>query len=151
MPVRLTARARSNGTVATVVHAGPLLVFITTLYQLCQRMGIPFLPTYAWVSLWTAALVMVCAVTDASFLMRYFTRFTDEIFAALISMIFIYEAVWALMRESRGLSDSPDPSSQNGLPARDGGTTRSFTSARLGSRGWPSTSGSVSRCSPFRC
>jgi len=91
---------------------GPLLVFITTLFQLCQRMGIPFLPTYAWVSLWTAALVMVCAVTDASFLMRYFTRFTDEIFAALISMIFIYEAVSALMRESRGLSDSPDPSSQ---------------------------------------
>ena len=32
-------------------------------------------------------------MTDASCLMRFFTRFTDEIFSALISFIFIYEAV----------------------------------------------------------
>lgn len=29
--------------------------------------------------------------------MRYFTRFTDEIFAALISIIFIYEAIKSLV------------------------------------------------------
>lgn len=90
---------------------GPLLVFITTLYQLCLRMEIPFLPTYAWVSLWTAGLVIILAITDASFLMRFFTRFTDEIFAALIAMIFIYEAIAALTRESQGISSASDPSS----------------------------------------
>jgi hypothetical protein len=42
-------------------------------------------------------LLLILAVTDASCMMRFFTRFTDEIFAALISLIFIYEAVKALV------------------------------------------------------
>jgi mannitol/fructose-specific phosphotransferase system IIA component (Ntr-type) len=76
---------------------GPLLVFTIILYRLCRDMSLPFLPTYAWVGLWTAAFVLVLAATDASFLMRYFTRFTDEIFSALISLIFIVEAIKALV------------------------------------------------------
>ncbi|MFQ5731136.1 MAG: PTS sugar transporter subunit IIA [Planctomycetaceae bacterium] len=76
---------------------GPLLVFTALSYQLCEEYGIPFLPTYAWVGLWSALFVMLLAATDASALMRYFTRFTDEIFAALISIIFIYEAVKSLL------------------------------------------------------
>ena len=42
-------------------------------------------------------MLVVLAATDASCLMRYFTRFTDEIFSALISVIFIYEAIKALV------------------------------------------------------
>ncbi len=37
--------------------------------------------------------VSILGVTDASCLIRRFTRFTDEIFAALISIIFLVEAV----------------------------------------------------------
>jgi hypothetical protein len=77
---------------------GPLLVFTAVLFRLCIDLQIPFLPTYAWVGLWTALLLLVLAATDASSLMRFFTRFTDEIFAALISTIFIYEAVKALVQ-----------------------------------------------------
>jgi mannitol/fructose-specific phosphotransferase system IIA component (Ntr-type) len=76
---------------------GPLLVFTAILYRLCIDLQIPFLPTYAWVGLWTALLLLVLTATDASCLMRYFSRFTDEIFAALISSIFIYEAIKALV------------------------------------------------------
>lgn len=76
---------------------GPLLVFTAILYRACNDLQIPFLTTYFWVGLWTALLLVVLAVTNASFLMRYFTRFTDEIFAALISAIFIYEAIKALV------------------------------------------------------
>jgi mannitol/fructose-specific phosphotransferase system IIA component (Ntr-type) len=76
---------------------GPMLVFTGILYRLCQDWNLPFLPTYAWVGLWTALLLVLLAAFDASCLMRYFTRFTDEIFAALISLIFIYEAVKALV------------------------------------------------------
>jgi mannitol/fructose-specific phosphotransferase system IIA component (Ntr-type) len=77
---------------------GPLLVFTAILYGLCVDLQIPFLPTYAWVGLWTALLLLVLAATEASCLMRYFTRFTNEIFAALISIIFIYEAIKGLVR-----------------------------------------------------
>jgi mannitol/fructose-specific phosphotransferase system IIA component (Ntr-type) len=72
---------------------GPLLVFTGVLYELCGRMGLPFLPVYAWVGLWTGAFTVIAAVTNASRWIRYCTRFTDEIFAVLISVIFIYEAI----------------------------------------------------------
>lgn len=75
---------------------GPLLVFTAILYRLCQDMGIPFLPTYGWVGLWSAGFILLLVATDASCLMRFFTRFTDEIFSALISIIFIFEAIKAL-------------------------------------------------------
>ncbi len=76
---------------------GPLLVFTAILYRLCADLGVPFLPVYGWVGLWAAGFLVILAVTDASCLMRYFTRFTDEIFSGLISMIFIYEAVKSLV------------------------------------------------------
>lgn len=75
---------------------GPLLVFTWILYGLCNDYGVAFLPARAWVGLWTTLFLLVLAATDASCLMRFFTRFTDEIFAALISLIFIYAAVEAL-------------------------------------------------------
>lgn len=72
---------------------GPLLVFTGILYDACVRLGIPFLPTYAWVGLWTGLFVIVLGLTGASRFVGRLTRFTDETFAALISVIFIYEAV----------------------------------------------------------
>ena len=76
---------------------GPLLVFTVILYEICGDYDIPFLPTYGWVGVWTAVFLLILSLTNASNLMRYFTRFTDEIFAALISIIFIHSAVNALV------------------------------------------------------
>jgi mannitol/fructose-specific phosphotransferase system IIA component (Ntr-type) len=72
---------------------GPMLVFTGMLYELCNLLELPFLAAYAWVGLWTAAITIACALTGASALIRYCTRFTDEVFALLISVIFITEAV----------------------------------------------------------
>lgn len=74
-------------------HTGPLLVMTVILYKLCARNGIDFLPAYTWVGIWTALFLLILSLTDACCLMRYFTRFTDEIFVVLISFIFIYEAL----------------------------------------------------------
>ena len=82
---------------------GPILVFITILFELCRQLGLPFLPTYAWVGLWTAGFVMALAAVDASCLMRYFTRFTEEIFSGMIALIFIYEAIRSLAEIFRNL------------------------------------------------
>ena len=76
---------------------GPMLIFTAILFDYCNKNNIDFLPAYAWVGIWTGVILLILAVTDASCLMRYFTRFTDEIFAALISLIFIYEAVEKLL------------------------------------------------------
>ncbi|MEP5613196.1 MAG: sodium bicarbonate transporter family protein [Cyclobacteriaceae bacterium] len=72
---------------------GPIVIFTGLLYVACGQLNIAFLPTYAWVGIWSGFFMLILAFTDASALMRYFTRFTDEIFAALISVIFIVEAV----------------------------------------------------------
>lgn len=77
---------------------GPMLIFTGILYDYCISNDLNFLHAYAWVGLWTGLILVILAITDASALMRYFTRFTDEIFAALISVIFIYEAINSLVK-----------------------------------------------------
>lgn len=77
---------------------GPVIIFMGLLYPLCERMQIPYLPTLSWIGLWTMVILVVLAVTDACCWIRYFTRFTDETFAALISIIFIVEAVKEIVK-----------------------------------------------------
>lgn len=76
---------------------GPIVIFTGLLYTTCQQLQLPFLPVYAWVGIWSGLFLILLAVFDASVLMRFFTRFTDEIFAALIAVIFIVEAVSSLI------------------------------------------------------
>ncbi|MCH7751575.1 MAG: PTS sugar transporter subunit IIA [Planctomycetes bacterium] len=84
---------------------GPLLVFTVILYELCVALQIDFLPARGWVGLWTMLFVIVMAATDSSCLIRFFTRFTDETFSALISLIFIYQAVLALVEIFQNLDE----------------------------------------------
>lgn len=76
---------------------GPLLIFTAILHRVCERLGIDFLATYGWVGLWTGLILIVLGATDASALMRFFTRFTDETFAVLISIIFITKALESIV------------------------------------------------------
>ncbi len=88
---------------------GPLLIFTALLYQLLGHEQVQlqhyFLETLAWVGLWCMVILLVIAAADGSRLMRYFTRFTDETFAALISLIFIYEAVRKLLHQFQDLEE----------------------------------------------
>lgn len=72
---------------------GPVLSFVACLAQLAKATDLPFLPLYAWTGLWTAGILFISAVTSASNLVKYLTRFTDEIFSVLISAIFVIKAV----------------------------------------------------------
>lgn len=74
---------------------GPIVIFTGLLYTTCEQLGIPFLPAYAWVGIWSGGMMLLFSVINTSALMRFFTRFTDEIFAVLIAVIFIVEAVRA--------------------------------------------------------
>lgn len=46
-----------------------------------------------WASIWVLILALVTVMLEASFLVRYVTRFTEDIFATLISLIFCYESL----------------------------------------------------------
>ena len=41
--------------------------------------------------MWIAAILLIFVAVDASFLVCYITRFTEENFATLIAFIFIYK------------------------------------------------------------
>jgi len=58
-----------------------------------KSLDIPFLPFNAWVGLWVAVYLNIAAFFDLNRLINYATRFTDEIFALLISLIFIINAL----------------------------------------------------------
>ncbi|KAK2862240.1 hypothetical protein Q5P01_001773 [Channa striata] len=72
---------------------GPVLVFEKILFKFCKDYKLSYLCLRTCIGLWTALLCLVLVATDASSLVCYITRFTEEAFAALICLIFIYEAL----------------------------------------------------------
>ncbi|XP_068431192.1 sodium bicarbonate cotransporter 3-like isoform X6 [Clinocottus analis] len=72
---------------------GPVLVFEKILFKFCTDYKLSYLSLRTSIGLWTAFLCLVLVATDASSLVCYITRFTEEAFAALICIIFIYEAL----------------------------------------------------------
>ncbi|XP_044192506.1 sodium bicarbonate cotransporter 3-like isoform X9 [Thunnus albacares] len=72
---------------------GPVLVFEKILFKFCSDYSLSYLSLRTSIGLWTAFLCIILVATDASSLVCYITRFTEEAFAALICIIFIYEAL----------------------------------------------------------
>lgn len=71
---------------------GPVLVFERLLFSFSKDNEFDYLEFRLWIGLWSGFFCLVLVATDASFLVQYFTRFTEEGFSALISFIFIYDA-----------------------------------------------------------
>uniref|UniRef100_A0A669D4D3 Anion exchange protein n=1 Tax=Oreochromis niloticus TaxID=8128 RepID=A0A669D4D3_ORENI len=76
---------------------GPVLVFEKILFKFCKEYGLSYLSLRTCIGLWTAFLCILLVATDASSLVCYITRFTEEAFASLICIIFIYEALEKLI------------------------------------------------------
>ena len=75
---------------------GPIIIFLGTLYHLSVRLGVPYLPSMFWVGMWTSAFLVLVVAFDGASLIGWFTRFTDDVFAGLISLIFITSAVTSI-------------------------------------------------------
>ncbi|XP_063786099.1 electrogenic sodium bicarbonate cotransporter 1-like [Pseudophryne corroboree] len=72
---------------------GPVLVFEKLLYTFSKDYGLEYLEFRLWVGLWIVFFCLILVATNAAYLVQYFTRFTEESFCALISCIFIYDAL----------------------------------------------------------
>ncbi|KAG1669655.1 Anion exchange protein 2 [Nymphon striatum] len=75
---------------------GPNLLFDGSLFVLCETVGIEFLPLRLWMSIWILVIGTVVVAFDGSALVKFFTRFTEEIFSTLISLMYIYDAFYKL-------------------------------------------------------
>uniref|UniRef100_A0A8C7U7D7 Anion exchange protein n=1 Tax=Oncorhynchus mykiss TaxID=8022 RepID=A0A8C7U7D7_ONCMY len=74
-----------------VGFSGPLLVFEEAFYSFCNANHIEYLTGRVWIGFWLVLIVVIIVAFEGSFLVRFVTRFTQEIFSFLISLIFIYE------------------------------------------------------------
>ncbi|XP_062048697.1 anion exchange protein 3 isoform X2 [Lepus europaeus] len=81
-----------------VGFSGPLLVFEEAFFKFCQAQDLEYLTGRVWVGLWLVVFVLALVAAEGSFLVRYISPFTQEIFAFLISLIFIYETFHKLYK-----------------------------------------------------
>ncbi|XP_001601955.2 band 3 anion transport protein isoform X3 [Nasonia vitripennis] len=70
---------------------GPLLLFDESLYNFCMANNLDFLTMRLYVGAWMAIIALAIACVEGSVLVRLFTRFTEEIFTGLISILYIVE------------------------------------------------------------
>uniref|UniRef100_A0A8D2J441 Anion exchange protein n=1 Tax=Varanus komodoensis TaxID=61221 RepID=A0A8D2J441_VARKO len=78
--------------------SGPLLVFEEAFFSFCSSQGLEYLVGRVWIGFWLILIVLVIVAFEGSFLVRFVSRFTQEIFAFLISLIFIYETFYKLIK-----------------------------------------------------
>jgi boron transporter len=81
---------------------GPVSIFSTTLYAICQSLQIPFLEFMFWVAIWASLMHLTLAAFNLCSLVSYITRFTCEIFGGLIGLIFTYEGITYIVKPFAG-------------------------------------------------
>ncbi|XP_031419098.1 anion exchange protein 2a isoform X2 [Clupea harengus] len=81
-----------------VGFSGPLLVFEEAFCSFCKANQMEYLTGRVWIGFWLIIIVILMVAFEGSFLVRFVSRFTQEIFAFLISLIFIYETFSKLIK-----------------------------------------------------
>lgn len=72
---------------------GPLLLFDESLFQFCKSMGLEFLTTRVYIGIWLAIIGLVVACVEGSVFVKLFSRFIEDIFSALIVLLYIVESI----------------------------------------------------------
>uniref|UniRef100_A0A0G4G1R4 Bicarbonate transporter-like transmembrane domain-containing protein n=1 Tax=Chromera velia CCMP2878 TaxID=1169474 RepID=A0A0G4G1R4_9ALVE len=73
---------------------GPIMAYIIALRGLCTVMEINFLPFYAWSGIFLSCFLFLGSMFSLSNAIKIVTRFTEELFSVLISVIFIYNGMF---------------------------------------------------------
>uniref|UniRef100_A0A915LY17 Bicarbonate transporter-like transmembrane domain-containing protein n=1 Tax=Meloidogyne javanica TaxID=6303 RepID=A0A915LY17_MELJA len=82
---------------------GPVLIFEASLYNFCAALHLDFLSVRFYAGLFIFLIATCISALDGARLLVYVTRFTEDIFATLISAIFIAESlhfVWHTFKEN---------------------------------------------------
>lgn len=73
---------------------GPLLLLDEALRKFCDEHEIDFLVIRVYIGIWLAIVSISLAAFEFSVYVRFFTRFTQEIFSALITIIYIGKCIF---------------------------------------------------------
>uniref|UniRef100_A0A7S1DJH3 Bicarbonate transporter-like transmembrane domain-containing protein n=1 Tax=Hemiselmis andersenii TaxID=464988 RepID=A0A7S1DJH3_HEMAN len=72
---------------------GPIATYIIALRGIGELVGAKFLPLYAWSGIFLSFYMFLASMFSLSNAIRKVTRFTEELFSVLVSVIFIYQAL----------------------------------------------------------
>ncbi|XP_037634514.1 electrogenic sodium bicarbonate cotransporter 4 isoform X2 [Sebastes umbrosus] len=72
---------------------GPILIFEKLLYEFSKSNDIDYMELRLWIGMHSCLQCLILVATDASYIIKYMTRFTEEGFSSLISFIFISDAI----------------------------------------------------------
>ncbi|XP_063066052.1 electrogenic sodium bicarbonate cotransporter 4 isoform X2 [Engraulis encrasicolus] len=72
---------------------GPILIFEKLLYEFSKNNNFDYMEMRLWIGLHACFQCLLLVATDASYIIKYMTRFTEEGFSSLISFIFISDAI----------------------------------------------------------
>ncbi|XP_049884910.1 anion exchange protein 2 isoform X2 [Pectinophora gossypiella] len=93
---------------------GPLLLLDQSLFDFCRAYGFDFLAARMYSGLWMVAIALAVASVEGSAAVKKITRFTEDIFAFLISLIFISEPITNLIAVYRAHPLGVDYCADNG-------------------------------------
>ncbi|XP_067084448.1 electrogenic sodium bicarbonate cotransporter 4 [Osmerus mordax] len=71
---------------------GPILIFEKLLFEFSNN-NIDYMELRLWIGIHSCLQCFLLVATDASYIIKYITRFTEEGFSSLISFIFISDAI----------------------------------------------------------
>ncbi|XP_054613341.1 electrogenic sodium bicarbonate cotransporter 4 isoform X6 [Dunckerocampus dactyliophorus] len=72
---------------------GPILIFEKLLYEFSKNNGVDYMELRLWIGIHACLQCFMLVLCDASYIIKYMTRFTEEGFSSLISFIFISDAI----------------------------------------------------------
>jgi len=94
--------ARCSGKSAIYITIPNVIVSSYTvacfIFQFCKQYDLEFLTWRCWIGFWVMIILFGVVALEGCFLIKYFTRFTEDIFELLISAIFIYEPIAVLIK-----------------------------------------------------
>lgn len=121
--VQVLVSTALSGLVQSIVGGQPLLIMgvaepIVLIYGFMYRfakgrrdLGTElFLPWCAWVCVWTSAMCLLLALAGACSAIDKFTRFSGELFGALIAMLFLQVGIKGLIDEFKDPKGDGQPS-----------------------------------------
>ena len=76
-----------------VMTTAPLVLFTQIILAIADNFGFSFLPFYAMVGLWNSFFLLIYSLLNLSFVMKFCTRSTEEIFSNFISIALVVDAL----------------------------------------------------------
>ena len=87
--------------IVVIAYSKTLRKYHFLILQLCKLLKVEFLPMRFWIGMWVLVILLGVVAFEGCYLVDYFSRFTEEVVSVLISLLFIYEAVYFLVKVSK--------------------------------------------------